>query len=61
MNEIKSIKKKITPKEYRLLQRLRRRKPGLNPPTDQPTWGAYLADRVAAMVGSRRLMQRRSS
>lgn len=52
MTEIKSIMKKITPEEYHLLQRLRRRKPGLNPPTDKPTWGQYLADRVAAVVGS---------
>ncbi len=56
MTEIKSIKKKITPEEYRLLQRLRHRKPGLNPPTDQPTWGEYLADRVAAVVGSWRFI-----
>ncbi|WP_233130236.1 DUF1003 domain-containing protein [Synechococcus sp. 1G10] len=56
MNGIKSIKKKITPEEYRLLQRLRRRKPCLNPPADKPTWGEYLADRVAAVVGSWRFI-----
>lgn len=52
----KSIKKKITPEEYRLLQRLRRRKPGLNPPSDQPSWGDSIADRVASVVGSWRFI-----
>ncbi len=46
----------VTPEEYQLLQQLRERSPGQNPPKLRPTRGERIADRVAAVMGSWRFI-----
>ncbi len=46
----------VTPEEYQLLQQLRERSPGQNPPKLRPTMGERIADRVAAVMGSWRFI-----
>jgi uncharacterized membrane protein len=56
MIQPKRVKKKVSPEEYLLLQRLRERKPGLNPPQQRPTMGDRAADMIAAGMGSWRFI-----
>lgn len=52
----KSLRARISPKEYRLLQRLRDRKPAHNPPKPPESLGDKLTDLVADTVGSWRFI-----
>jgi uncharacterized membrane protein len=56
MTQISSLTTNVSPEEYRLLQQLRARKPGLNPPKHRPTWGERISDRVATVMGSWRFI-----
>lgn len=50
------IRARVSPEEYRLLQRLRERRPAQNPPIRTFTLGERLADRFASVVGSWRFI-----
>lgn len=52
----KPLRARVTTEEYRLLQRLRERKPAQNPPKSPATLGDRLADIVADTVGSWRFI-----
>ncbi|WP_315791251.1 DUF1003 domain-containing protein [Fischerella sp. JS2] len=52
----KPLRARVSAEEYRLLQRLRERKPALNPPKSPVNLGDRLADIVADTVGSWRFI-----
>lgn len=56
MNKKKPIRARVTPEEYRLLQKLRERKPAQHPPTKKLTTGDRMADAVASVMGSWRFI-----
>lgn len=52
----KPLRARVSTEEYRLLQRLRERKPAQNPPKSPTTLGDRFADIVADTVGSWRFI-----
>jgi uncharacterized membrane protein len=51
-----SVRTRVSPEEYQLLQQLRERKPAQNPPQPKMTWGDRIADTVVATMGSWRFI-----
>lgn len=56
MNHKNSLRARVSPEEYKLLQRLRERKPAQNPPKERLSVGERLSDAVAATMGSWRFI-----
>lgn len=56
MNRKRSMRARVSPAEYQLLQQLRERKPAQNPPKQSLSLGDRIADRVAAVMGSWRFI-----
>ena len=56
MNHKKPLRARVSPEEYRLLLRLRERKPAQNPPKERLSVGNRIADTVAATMGSWRFI-----
>lgn len=56
MNLKKPLRARVSLEEYKLLQRLRERKPAQNPPKERLSVGDRVADAVAATMGSWRFM-----
>lgn len=56
MNHKKPLRARVSPEEYRLLLRLRERKPAQNPPKERLSVGNRIADAVAATMGSWRFI-----
>lgn len=56
MNHKKALRARVSPEEYKLLLRLRERKPAQNPPKERLSVGNRIADAVAATMGSWRFI-----
>lgn len=56
MNHKKPLRARVSPEEYKLLDRLRERKPAQNPPKERLSAGERLSDAVAATMGSWRFI-----
>lgn len=52
----RKLRARVSPEEYKLLQRLRERKPAQNPPSPKIKLGDRIADKVAATMGSWRFI-----
>lgn len=56
MNQKRSLRKRVSPEEYQLLQQLRERRPAQNPPKQRLSLGDRISDKVAAIMGSWRFI-----
>ena len=56
MNHKKPLQARVSPEEYKLLDRLRERKPAQHPPKERLSVGERLSDAVAATMGSWRII-----